>query len=67
MHTQALVVSRLNGRWRKAIRVPGSGSLNAGGAAFVGSVSCPDVGRCAGGGQYEDGKGHFQAFVVSQT
>src|SRR5260370_176249 len=37
---QAVVVSERNGAWRKAIEVPGSGALNAGGSAQVNSVSC---------------------------
>jgi hypothetical protein len=66
-HRQALVVSERNGTWGKAIEVPGSGALNKGGFAFVGSVSCASAGKCAAGGIYTDGSGRFQAFVVSQA
>jgi hypothetical protein len=67
-HFQAFVVSEINGTWRKAIEVPGSGALNAGGAAGVNSVSCASAGNCAAGGFYTDtdGFGHQQAFVVSE-
>jgi hypothetical protein len=66
-HQQAFVVSETNGAWGKAIEVPGSGRLNAGGAAFVGSVSCALPGNCAAGGSYTDGSKNVQAFVVSET
>ena len=66
-HGQALVASETNGTWGTAIEVPGSGALNAGGAAAARWVSCPSAGNCAVGGSYRDGSGHFQAFVDSQA
>ena len=57
----------LAGTWGTAIEVPGSGALNAGGAAAARWVSCPSAGNCAVGGSYRDGSGHFQAFVDSQA
>jgi hypothetical protein len=60
------VVSETNRTWGKAIEVPGSGTLNAGGNASVASVSCASAGNCAAGGTYRDSSGHLQAFVVSQ-
>jgi hypothetical protein len=39
--------------------------LNAGGSAFVDSVSCASAGNCAAGGSYLDGSHHLQAFVAS--
>jgi len=66
-HGQAFVVRETNGTWGKAIEVPGSGALNAGGEASVDSVSCPSAGNCAAGGDYRDGSGHEQAFVVRET
>ena len=65
-HVQAFVVSELNGRWGQAIEVPGSGALNAGGSAQVFSVSCSAAANCAAGGNYTDGSGHAQAFIVSE-
>jgi len=67
VHFQAFVVTETNGRWGKAIEVPGSAALNAGGNAGVGSVSCATASSCSAGGQYEDGSARFQAFVVSKT
>src|SRR5215472_13122251 len=65
-HGQAFVASERNGTWRKAIEVPGTAALNAGGAAVVDSVSCGSAGNCAAGGLYKDRSGHFQAFVASE-
>ena len=64
---QTFVVSSKNGRWGTASEVPGSGALNAGGAAAIDSVSCASAGNCAAVGFYQDGFGHNQAFVVSET
>ena len=66
-HTQAFVVTQRNGRWGKAIEVPGTAALNKGGNASVTSVSCAAAGKCSAGGRYEDGSASFQAFVVSRT
>src|SRR5258706_375301 len=55
------------GSWRAAIEVPGTGALNKGGDAVVNSLSCGSAGNCAAGGDYNDGSGHQQAFVASET
>ena len=65
-HQQAFVVNERQGVWRKAIGVPGSAALNAGGAAALRSVSCPSAGNCAAAGDYYDGSLLLQAFVVSE-
>jgi hypothetical protein len=65
--TQAFAVSETNGTWGKAKEVPSSGTLNTGGNAQVGAVSCGSAGNCSGGGFYEQLSGHIQAFVVSQS
>jgi hypothetical protein len=64
---QAFVVSEVNGRWGKAIEVPGTAALNKNGFAEVTSVSCASAGNCAAGGSYTDGAIHGQAFVVSEV
>jgi hypothetical protein len=66
-HFQVFAVNETNGTWGTAIKVPGSGILNAGGNAAIFSVSCPSAGNCAAGGDYMDSAGHTQAFVVSET
>ncbi len=66
-HGQAFVVREKNGIWAKAIEVPGSGTLDAGGGAEVKSVSCATAGNCAAIGVYADGSGKTQAFVVSKA
>jgi hypothetical protein len=64
-HAQGFVVSERNGVWGQAVEVPGLGVLNAGGNAFVGSVSCASAGNCAAGGTYA-GSGGNEGFVVSE-
>jgi len=63
---QGFVVSEKNGVWRKAITVPGLGSLNEGRYAGVESVSCASAGNCAAGGYYSETGRHlpFQGFVT---
>jgi hypothetical protein len=60
-------VREIGGHWLKAIEVPGTAALNAGGNAQVTWVSCASAGNCAAGGSYQDRSGHHQAFVVSQV
>ena len=64
---QGFVVSEANGRWGRAIEVPGLGALNADGSAEVNSVSCGSAGNCAAGGSYQDQHRHTQGFVASET
>src|SRR6266702_3317069 len=66
-HTQAFVVSDVNGTWRTAREVPGTADLNQDGGAGVNSVSCGSAGNCTAGGWYADDSGHQQVFVVSQV
>jgi hypothetical protein len=66
-HFQAFVVDEVGGRWGSAQEVPGTARLNAGGRAWVASMSCASASFCAAGGFYTDGSGnlgHQQAFVV---
>jgi hypothetical protein len=65
-HAQALVASEVSGKWRAAIEVPGSATLNADGNAEVNAVSCAAAGTCVAGGFYADSSNNDQAFVVSQ-
>ena len=66
-NTQAFVVGETNGSWGKAKQVPGTGALNAGGAAEIHSVSCASAGHCSAGGAYTDSSFNTQAFVASKT
>ncbi len=61
---RGFVVSEQNGRWHRAVEVPGLGALNKGGNAEVSSVSCASQGYCAAVGSYRDGGGHQQGFVA---
>jgi hypothetical protein len=60
-------LSTRQGRCDKAIEVPGTAALNAGGNAEVSWVSCASAGNCAAGGSFQDRSGHLQPFVVSQV
>jgi hypothetical protein len=62
---EVFVAREVNGAWRKAIEIPGTGALSTG-EIYVNSMSCPPTGGCAAGGYYTDGTGHQQAFVASQ-
>ncbi|MGB9111763.1 MAG: InlB B-repeat-containing protein [Acidimicrobiales bacterium] len=62
---QNFVVDEVAGVWGAAIEV--AGPLNAGGHAWVNSVSCTSNGNCAAGGRYEDGSAKYQVFVVDEV
>lgn len=61
--SQAFVASERNGRWSKAIEVPGLASATGAG---LNSVSCASAGNCAAGGDFGVKSGVAQAFVVSE-
>jgi hypothetical protein len=63
---QAFVASEENGRWGRAIKLPGSAVLNAGGVASVNWVSCPSAGNCTAGGYYTDHAHRNQALVATE-
>jgi hypothetical protein len=62
----ALVVSEVNGTWRKAEEVPGTAALKNGDAQTA-SVSCASAGNCSAGGFYAVAVGGIRAFVVSEV
>src|SRR5215510_7078020 len=66
-YTHAFVAGETNGKWRKAIKIPGLDALTPARADSVDSVSCASAGNCAALGDYADGRGHRQVFVASQT
>jgi hypothetical protein len=59
------VVSKRNGRWTKAIEVPGLGALNKGKNAQVVSVSCASPGSCVAGGYYGNGYSNLRGAWAS--
>jgi hypothetical protein len=64
---RGFVAVERNGRWIRAIEVPGLGALNTGGDAEVNSVSCASAGNCAAGGYYTvRHSGHNQGFVAAE-
>jgi hypothetical protein len=64
-HAQGFVVSERQGRWQRAIKVPGLGALNTGGDGGVRAVSCASPWSCAAVGYYAKRSGHlhYQGFV----
>jgi hypothetical protein len=60
------VVSEKNGRWGKAIEVPGLGALSVGGDSEVDQVTCPSTVSCVAGGIYSGNHDDIEAFVVSE-
>ena len=65
-HEQGFVAVERDGRWRRAIEVPGLAALNRTGYAQVDSVSCASAGNCAAGGIYADRHHKYQGFVVAE-
>ena len=63
---QAFVANEINGQWGNATEVPGSSSLNVGGAALY-SISRPANGDCSAAGQYTDANGKGEAFVANEV
>jgi hypothetical protein len=65
-HTQAFVVSEKNGKWARAIEVPGLGALNTLPSAEVDTVSCASPGNCVAAGTYYVTGEFPHAFLVSE-
>ncbi len=63
---QAFVVNEINGTWGNAEEVPGTATLNEGGGASTGSVSCAVAGDCSAVGGYANSSGNFEPFVVNE-
>lgn len=63
---EVFVVTQAKGTWGKAEEVPGTGTLNTGGNASAGSVSCTAPGDCGVAGNYSAGGGEL-AFVATET
>jgi hypothetical protein len=62
-HQQGFVASERNGRWGKAVEVPGLRALNKGRNADVVSVSCTSAGNCVAGGYY--GRNSTDPYLVT--
>jgi hypothetical protein len=58
------VVNEKNGKWGKAIAVPGLSALNSSGEAEVDEISCGSAGNCVAGGTTDSPT--EQAFVVRE-
>jgi hypothetical protein len=66
-HFQAFLASEKGGHWAKAEKVPGIGSLNAGGHSNVYAVSCRRVGYCTAAGSTQRSATVYTAFVISES
>jgi hypothetical protein len=66
-HTQAFVVSQVNGIWQKAVQVQGAAARNQTGIGSVITMSCASAGNCSAGGNYLDQYGRYQAFVLTEV
>lgn len=64
---QVFAASEMNGTWREAIDVSGTGAFTPGQPADVRSLSCPSAWNCAAGGSYTDTSGRSQAYVASEV
>jgi hypothetical protein len=67
---EVFVASKRNGRWGKAIEIPGFTALNKEGFGELASVSCVSAGNCVAGGSYAQpadfAGGVFEPFVASE-
>src|SRR5215468_4438478 len=54
------------GVWGTAAEIPGIAALDKGGFPDFRSVSCASAGNCAAGGDYTDGSGDGNVFVVDE-
>jgi hypothetical protein len=67
---EVFVASKRNGRWGKAIEIPGFTALNKQGFGVLASVSCISAGNCVAGGSYAQpadfAGGVYEPFVASE-
>ncbi len=64
--SRPFVATERNGRWDRAIEVPGMAAFNAGGGAEIDSVSCPSPGNCGADGTYTTRSGFTAPFLVTE-
>lgn len=68
--TEVFVASKRNGRWGKAIEIPGFTKLNQAGTGNLNAVTCFSAGNCEAGGTYaapaDFAGGVFAPFVASE-
>jgi hypothetical protein len=64
--TQAFLASSSDWHWAKAIEVPGTAGLNAGGQAELSALSCRTAGSCSAAGGYRPTSTTNSAFVLSE-
>lgn len=69
-HAQMFAASQHQGRWGRAVEVPGLGALSkygiADGSNVMSQVSCASPGNCLAGGTYTDKAKSLQGFLASE-
>jgi hypothetical protein len=63
---QPFVVSERDGRWARAIEVPGTAALTGSRSSQITSVSCAAAGFCGADGEYTDRAGQTAPFLVTE-
>jgi hypothetical protein len=67
---EVFVASKRNGRWGKAIEIPGFTALNKARSGLLAAVSCISAGNCVAGGSYAQpadfAGGVYEPFVASE-
>lgn len=66
-NTQAFVINEKFTQWSNPVEVPGTSSLNKGGAALIWEVWCSDDGSCGVLGSYTDASKNLQLFVANSS
>jgi len=64
---QPWVADEINGKWGKAMKVPGMTALDPGGFADLFGMSCATPGNCGAAGEYTTSSGRQLGFVVNET
>ena len=64
---QAFLATEAGGHWAKAAKVPGIGSLNAGGHSEVEAVSCRRAGYCTATGLSKRSATVYTAFAITES
>jgi hypothetical protein len=63
---QPFVAGEVNGTWGTAAQIPGIASLDAGGGAYLTTLSCARDGGCSAGGFYFNSSGNH-AFLADES
>jgi len=65
--TQGLLTTETSGRWAVGVEAPLPADTSADPSVTLNSVACGSPGNCVAVGEYEDGSGHTQGLLLTQT